>query len=454
MLFVAAETSCPTCRSVLFVQRLDGDAFCQACGHERALPPRFGAHAVAAVVAAGRGMTEGEATVLSVDGVTLRVRRGRPACPSCGAAHGGGDFCTACGYPLAPRRVGGATIRGEAKPAHAPTSGERGVDAFGCRQCGAPMSLSGMPQTVECEFCHTINHVPRAFYYRGHVATERRLVIEPDEALAERSATMPVELLARVSVARPAWPFFHQPDGSAVLVTDDVIFAVDPALNLKWARHAVNAREFPGPDLNPRRFLTGPGVLSWAEGKELRSLDVTTGNERAPIPFPEIWRELFRHPSVLFADGGVYVKGKTAFRWSGDRFVQDASFKAFGGADHVRCAGDEIWIARAEPKGVVMTRHGPDLTPRSRARAPAIPESAHWSFAFWGDVCALTVGGGVSVGRGEDAKPKELFRLGKSRPKLMQMGELGLAFLHPGGKVETFDLEGKPRMVAAAPKMG
>ncbi len=451
MLFVVAETSCPTCRSVLFVQRLEGDVFCHGCGRVTALSPRFGTQVVRAALAAGRGMAEGESTALHVEGISLRLRRSRPACPSCNAAHGGGDFCTGCGYPLAPRHVDGATILGEAPPARPPTPGAKtGIDAFGCRQCGAPMSLLGMPQTIECEFCHTTNHVPQAFYYRGHVATERRLAIEPDEKLAERSAAMPVELFAQVPVERAAWPFFHQPDGSAVLVTGDTIFAIDPALNLKWARRGVKAREFPGPDMNSRYFLTGPGVIAWVEGKQLRLLDVATGAELPAIPFPEIWRELFRRPSVLFPTGSVYVKGKTAFRWNGEKFVQDASFTAFGGDDHVRCAGQEIWVGRAEPKGVTLTRHAADFSVLSRAMGPALPESAHWSFAFWGDVSALTIGGGVSVGRGNDAKVKEVCRTGKSRPKLAQMGELGLTFLHQGGRVERFDLTGKPSLVAAA----
>ena len=453
MLFVTAESSCKTCRSALFLQRLDGQVFCHPCGALTPLAPDFGAKALRAVLALGRGLTDGATNSTSVDGFQLRVRRAAAGCPSCGVAwRGPCEHCPSCGLDLRARRIDRATVLGEAPPPSPPPPGstQQSVDALLCRQCGASVPLDHMPEAVTCAYCQTTNHVPRSFYYRGHMPTTRRLAVVPDEQLDAKPAGLPTALLATVPVDSPGWPFFPQPDGSAVLVvsadrngfTDGGLFCVDASLSLRWARHKIDPKAFPGPDAE-RSYLTGPGVVAWVEGAKLCMVDVFTGEALPAIPFPEKWRDLYRHPSVLLASGPVYVKAGTVWRWDGAAFVK-ADVPALQGAHFVQSAGNEIWLAKLNSKGVEVSRLGWDFSLLGRATAKPMPEGASWSLAFAGEsACALVVGRGVSLATGGTGKLTEVFKLpGGGKAKLFAFGAEGFTFLRNGGGVQRFDLGG------------
>ena len=451
MLFVTAETSCRTCRSALFLQRLDGEVFCHPCGALTPLSAGFGDKTIRAALALGRGLADGSTGTTIVDGVRLHVRRARAACPACGGAWSGPcDHCPACGLAARPRRVGRATVIGEAAPPSPPSPGANGqsVDALSCRQCGASLPLDGMPDSVTCTYCATTNHVPKSFYYRGHMPTARKLAIEPDEALGATPAGLPTKLLATVPVDWPGWPFFPQPDGSAVLACypgfdgEGALCCVDASLSLRWARHNLQPKQFPG-TIESAWYLTGPGVVGWADGEKLCLVNVFTGEDLPAIPFPEAWRELYRHPSVLLATGPVYVKAGTVRRWDGARFVK-ADIPALQGAHFLQSAGNEVWMAKLNSRGVEATRLSWNFEELGRATAKAMPEGAKWSLAFAGEsACALVVGRSVSLSTSAAGKLTQAFKLPKGGHfRLMAFGAEGFTLLRMGGGVQRFDLDG------------
>ncbi|MCC6647340.1 MAG: hypothetical protein IT374_17425 [Polyangiaceae bacterium] len=461
MLFVTAESSCERCRSALFLQRLDGHVFCHPCGALTPLAPEFGDRALRAVLALGRGLTDGGTSTTSVDGVRLLVRRAGPACPSCGVAwRGPCEHCPACGLAVRARRIAGATVLGEAPPPSPPTPGasQQSIDALLCRTCGASVPLDHMPDSVACAYCGTTNHVPRSFYYRGHMATARKLAIEPDEALETSPRGLPSKLLGTVPV-EPDWPFFPQPDGGGVLAisaerndfTDGGLFSVDGALGLRWARQRIDPRGFPGPTGAEVSYLTGPGVIAWVAGVKLCMVDVFTGEDLPSIPFPDRWRELYRHPSVLLASGPVFVKAGAPWRWDGAAFVK-ADLPALQGAHFLQSAGNEVWVARLNSKGTELARLSWDFSLLGRATAKPVQEGASWSMAFAGEsACALVVGRSVSLSTGATGKLTEVFKLPKTgRSRLMSFGAEGFTFLRDRGGVQRFDHAGHIVLDAAA----
>lgn len=453
MLFITAETSCKTCRGVIFVQRLDGDIFCNGCGELTPLAPGFGKTLVEAALALGRGLADGGSTSTAVAGLQLLVRRAAPACPSCSAPPRAiSEFCASCGLPNLPRRLGGATVIGEAPPPQPPRAktGSTGIDSFQCRQCGSPISLEGMPSTTQCPFCKTANHIPRGFYYRGHMPTARKIALEPEQQLAEQPRAIPKELLAAVPLDRVSWQTFPQPRGEAILTTYDAIFRIDSSLALVWARTGIKPQAFPGPTLEDRWFIAGPNVIAWCEGKQLKRINVSTGEELPLMPFPEAWSHVFRNPSILLGnDTPIYAKGGVVWRWQNNEFVRAPELKHLAKVFSMTASGDEISTAVTDGK-VELVRYAADLTPLGRIEAPALPGSAKWAYAFDGESCAMMVGKGVSLAPPGGAM-KELFRLSKSKARLIAFGrEEGFTLLSPGGGIERYDIAGKLTLVALA----
>jgi len=283
------------------------------------------------------------------------------------------------------------------------------------------------------------------------MATARKLALEPDEQLATKPATIPTALLAKLSIGDPAWPALPQPDGSAVLMvspdrngfTDEgVLFCIDASLALRWARHALKPKSFTGPAGVVASYIGGPGVIAWVDGTRLHLLNVFTGEDLPAIPFPEAWRALFQHPSVLLPGSPVYVKAGTVWRWDGHAFVK-ADVPALRGAHAIQAAGNEIWVSRINARGVEVSRLSLDFAPIGRATAPAMPVDARWALAFAGEsACALVVGRGVSMATAMAGKLTEVFRLPSGKAQLVAFGAEGFTFVKPGGGVQRFDLAG------------
>lgn len=450
ILTLVAESSCPTCRGALFLQRLDGGIFCHGCGALAPQPGDFAQKVVGAALALGRGLSAGATGATSVAGFQLRVRRGAAACPGCGAPWTAPcEHCAACGLPARARRVASAVVVGEAPPPGPPAAALT-VEDLRCRQCGAGVPLEGMPTSVACAYCGAANHVPPSFYFRGHMPTERKLSLWPDAPLEQRSPELPTALLSAVPTSWPGWPCFPQPDGSAVLVAAPdhgaergAVFCVGPSLTLRWARHGVTPRSFTGPGGVERSFVSGPGVLGWVTGNKLNILNTGTGEDLPAVAFPEAWRELFRHPSVLLAAGPMYVKAGGVWRWDGRAFAKTEA-PSLQGAHHLQSGGGEIWVTRTNSRGVKLSRLAWDLTELGHATAAPMPDDAKWDLAFAGEsACALVVGKGVSLSVGAAGKLSQVFRLPRgTAARLVAFGAEGFTFLS-GGRLQRFALSGE-----------
>jgi len=174
---VVVTSTCPQCRGLLALNRLDAVAYCAGCGRETPVADATWRELLREAIVAAPTMTRGMTRGSTASGVTLQYRRIGVECLTCGRpADLPSGRCAPCGTDFGARGPAGtsyASFLGEIAGMYGEAPG-RGASAkdplaqYPCEGCGASLRLEGNTQTIACTFCQRTTHVPLRFLYRGH----------------------------------------------------------------------------------------------------------------------------------------------------------------------------------------------------------------------------------------------------------------------------------------------